>query len=48
MEEQKKSRSKEISEKYIAFLDRHIDDVVAARTTDLMELNKIASELAVS
>ncbi|MBN9338057.1 MAG: AraC family transcriptional regulator [Chryseobacterium sp.] len=48
MEEQKKSRSKEISERYIAFLDRHIDDVVAARTTDLMELNKIASELAVS
>lgn len=48
MEEQKKSRSKEISEKYIAFLDRHIDDVVAARATDLMELNKIASELAVS
>ncbi|WP_336958950.1 helix-turn-helix domain-containing protein [Chryseobacterium contaminans] len=49
MNEQKnKRRSEEISEKYFEFLDRHIDDVLSARTTDLMALKQIASELAIS
>ncbi len=48
MKERKKSRSQELSERYVDFLDRHIDDVISARVTDFMELNQIASELAVS
>lgn len=44
----KKSRSKEISEQYLWFLDRHIEDVLSAKTADFMSLNQIASELAVS
>lgn len=47
-ERKKKSRSEEISEKYFEFLDRHIDDVISARTADFMQLNQIASQLAVS
>ncbi|AZB33373.1 helix-turn-helix domain-containing protein [Chryseobacterium bernardetii] len=44
----KKSRSEEISEKYFEFLDRHIDDVISARTADFMGLHQIASELGIS
>ncbi|MEE6129857.1 helix-turn-helix domain-containing protein [Chryseobacterium arthrosphaerae] len=47
-ERKKKSRSKEISEQYLGFLDRHIEDVLSAKTADFMSLNQIASELAVS
>ncbi|REC63770.1 AraC family transcriptional regulator [Chryseobacterium pennae] len=47
-EGKKKSRNEEISKKYFEFLDRHIDDVISARTTDFMGLSQIASELAVS
>ncbi len=47
-ERKNKCRSEEISEKYFEFLDCHIDDVLSARTADLMGLNQIASELAIS
>lgn len=42
------SRSKEITLQYFQFLDQHIDDVVNARVLEFMELNEIASELAIS
>ncbi|MFC4687478.1 helix-turn-helix domain-containing protein [Epilithonimonas pallida] len=47
-ERKKESRSKEISERYVELLDRHVDDVIAERTQAFMTLNQIASELAVS
>ncbi|WP_027384697.1 helix-turn-helix domain-containing protein [Epilithonimonas caeni] len=42
------SRSKEITTKYFQFLDQHINDVVNGRVLEFMELNQIASELAIS
>ena len=39
---------KEIPERYLHFLDRHIEDVVEGKTPDFLELNQIASEIAVS
>lgn len=47
-ERKKNNRSKEISEQYLEFLDRHIEDVLFARTADFMSLKQIASELAIS
>lgn len=41
-------RSKEITEKYFLFLDKHIADVLLGNGTDFMEINQIASELFVS
>ena len=48
MNERKESRSKEISERYFELLDRHIGDVISGKALDFMELNQIASDLAVS
>ncbi|MDP9956574.1 AraC-like DNA-binding protein [Epilithonimonas hungarica] len=45
---QPNSRSKEITSKYFQFLDQHIDDVVNGRVLEFMELNQIASKLAIS
>lgn len=42
------TRSKEITGNYFQFLDKHIADVVAGRTSDFMEINQIASELFIS
>ncbi|MPS64814.1 AraC family transcriptional regulator [Chryseobacterium sp.] len=42
------TRSKEICENYLTFLDKHIDDVVNGRNAEFLEINKIASELAIS
>lgn len=42
------TRGKKICENYLAFLDKHIDDVVNGRTAEFLEINKIASELAIS
>src|SRR5690606_2470276 len=41
-------RSKEITENYFNFLDRHIADVVSGQTSDFMEINQIANELSLS
>lgn len=41
-------RSEEITSQYFVFLDKHIDDLVAGRVNEMMELNEIAAELHVS
>jgi AraC-like DNA-binding protein len=41
-------RSKEITQSYFRFLDKHILDVVSGKATDFMEINQIAGELFVS
>ena len=41
-------RSKEITENYFQFLDKHIEDVVLGKVDEFMEINQIASELFVS
>ncbi|MFT3674738.1 MAG: AraC family transcriptional regulator [Chitinophagaceae bacterium] len=41
-------RAREITERYLEFIDRHIEDVVSGRATELMQLAQIASQLAVS
>ncbi len=41
-------RSKEITENYFRFLDKHIADVVSGTVDGFMEINQIASELFVS
>lgn len=41
-------RSKEITENYFKFLDKHIADVVSGNVSDFMEINQIASELFLS
>lgn len=42
------NRSKEITENYFQFLDRHIADVVSGNIDEFMEINQIASELFLS
>ncbi|WP_374743256.1 helix-turn-helix domain-containing protein [Parapedobacter sp. 2B3] len=41
-------RSKEITESYFQFLDKHISDVVSGNVGDFMEINQIANELFIS
>lgn len=41
-------RSKEITEKYFLFLDKHIAEVLLGNGADFMEINQIASALFVS
>lgn len=41
-------RSKEITEHYFRFLDKHIADVVSGKVNDFMEINQIADELFIS
>lgn len=41
-------RSKEITESYFRFLDRHISDVILGKVDEFMEINQIASELFLS
>lgn len=41
-------RSKEITQSYFRFLDKHILDVASGKATDFMEINQIAGELFVS
>lgn len=41
-------RSKEITENYFQFLDKHIADVVSGKVDEFMEINQIASELFLS
>ncbi|MEZ5053630.1 MAG: AraC family transcriptional regulator [Chitinophagales bacterium] len=41
-------RSKEITENYFQFLDKHIADVVSGNADEFMEINQIASELFLS
>ncbi|MGJ1195657.1 helix-turn-helix domain-containing protein [Sphingobacterium spiritivorum] len=41
-------RGVEITLKYFDFLDYHVEDVINGRTDEFMELNQIASVLAVS
>ena len=47
-EGQKIKRSKQISQNYLDFLDKHIDDVIQHHTLEFLGINTIASELAVS
>ena len=47
-EQDKVTRSKEITENYFQFLDKHIEDVVLGKVDEFMEINQIASELFVS
>lgn len=42
------SRSKEITENYFQFLDKHILDVISGKVDDFMEINQIARELFLS
>lgn len=42
------TRSKEITEKYFHFLDRHIADVISGKADDFMEINQIANRLFIS
>lgn len=42
------SRSKEITENYFQFLDKHILDVISGNVDDFMEINQIARELFLS
>ncbi|UUV20495.1 helix-turn-helix domain-containing protein [Paenimyroides aestuarii] len=42
------SRSDEISVDYFHFLDHHINEVVTGKALSFLELNEIASELAIS
>ncbi len=42
------TRSKEITDTYFKFLDKHIADVVSGEATDFLEINQIAAELFVS
>ncbi|MBX3256151.1 MAG: AraC family transcriptional regulator [Chitinophagaceae bacterium] len=41
-------RSKEITENYFQFLDKHIADVTLGKVDDFMEINQIANELFLS
>lgn len=41
-------RSKEITENYFQFLDKHIADVVSGNASDFMEINEIAKKLFIS
>lgn len=41
-------RSKEITENYFQFLDKHIADVVSGNVDEFMEINKIAKALFLS
>ena len=41
-------RSKEITETYFLFLDKHIADVISGKVNEFMEINQIASELFIS
>lgn len=42
------SRGAQITNRYLLFLDRHIEDVIQGRTIAFMEINRIARELAIS
>ncbi|GAA4171548.1 helix-turn-helix domain-containing protein [Sphingobacterium ginsenosidimutans] len=42
------SRATQITNRYLLFLDRHIEDVIQGRTIAFMEINRIARELAIS
>jgi len=48
MKEKHAGRSREITQAYFDFLDRHIDDVINGRTEEFMELGQIAQQLAIS
>lgn len=41
-------RSKEITENYFQFLDKHIAEVVSGEVSNFMKINQIASELFIS
>lgn len=41
-------RDKEITKDYLAFLDKHIADIVEGKVTKMMELNEIARALFIS
>ncbi|MBV6479199.1 MAG: hypothetical protein HGGPFJEG_01960 [Ignavibacteria bacterium] len=41
-------RSKEITQTYFQFLDKHIADVVSGKVRDFMEINQVARELFIS
>lgn len=41
-------RSKQLTQNYFQFLDKHIMEVALGKTTSFMEINQIASELFVS
>lgn len=41
-------RSNEITKAYFAFLDNHLNDIVAGRVTTMLELNEIAAALYLS
>lgn len=47
-EEDTFKRSKEITKKYFAYLDKHIEEVVSGKLTEFKELNQIANELFIS
>lgn len=48
LKQRKTKRSEEITSKYFAFLDIHIEEVANGKVTDFLELNQIAQLLHVS
>lgn len=44
----KESRAEEITEAYFKLLDLHLAELVSGKTTQMMELNEIASRLHIS
>lgn len=42
------ARSEEITKTYFDFLDKHLEDIVSGRETEMLELNQIAVKLCVS
>src|SRR5690606_14168547 len=47
-EQDKVTRSKEITENYVQFLDKHIEDVVLGKVDEFTEINQIANALFIS
>lgn len=42
------SRKEQLTRDYLALVDRHLDDLLAQRVSDMLELNQIADTLCVS
>lgn len=41
-------RGQEITKEYFDFLDKHLEDIISGRETEMLELNQIAAKLCVS
>lgn len=48
MMQNKTTRNQEITKIYLNFIENHVEDVASGNVSEFMELNQIASELAIS